>query len=224
MSEGTETQDTADRPIIVVLGPYRSGTTCMAGVLYHLGLHMGLKFHGAKMAPPLGYLEAMGLCKICWEIYKEPHPVRRKPDDWIAQRLGGWFQWHDGVAAESGKLAGAKHPLLCAMLPELRQAVPNLKVVNVIRPIEESIRSIQAQEWWKIWKCEPDECEAFQRYLWQQREAHIGGVDHIPVPYRDLLEDPAGHIARIAEYVGCRPTDQQFKAAVEQVKPRLKHF
>lgn len=216
-----------DRPTVVVAGLYRSGSTCTAGVLFRLGLHLGDKFryieavHGAW---PHGDFEDLELFRLCMKAYKEPYPDRLVPDDQVVAMLSGYFAGLQAAAAAKGTMAATKHPLLCAMLPEIKQVVPNLKVVSVMRPIEESIRSMLAREWWKHWHCTPDDCEAFQRHLWQQREANIGDTDHLEVPYADLLADPKGHIDRIADFLGHAPTEQQRRAADRQVYPHLKHF
>jgi hypothetical protein len=54
--------DHSDAPFSAFLGPHRSGTSCVAMVMLHLGVHMGNELGGYDAT---GGGEAIGLAKLC---------------------------------------------------------------------------------------------------------------------------------------------------------------
>ncbi len=209
-------------PSVVVLGLYRSGSSCVAGMLHCLGVHMGGVMHETSVDEcPTGTFEALSLCKVCWKAYLQPSTERRMSDRVLVGRLSRWIRRHRREAARQGKVAGVKHPLLCAMVPELLATFPNLKIISIDRSVEESVRSLVAMGWWEA---TADECDRLQRYLWDQKQTGLAGTDHLVMDYKALLAEPKDHIDRIVAYLGIEPSAEQLAATLEFVDPQLKRF
>jgi hypothetical protein len=74
--------DHSDSPFFAVLGPHRSGTSCVAMVMHHLGVHMGNELGGYEAT---GGGEAIGLANLCEnamrfpaiEPFRHPDPTQR---------------------------------------------------------------------------------------------------------------------------------------------------
>jgi len=61
--------DHSDSPFFAVLGPHRSGSSCVAMLLHHLGVHMGNELGGYEGT---GGGEAKGLADICESVMRFP--------------------------------------------------------------------------------------------------------------------------------------------------------
>ncbi|HYB82811.1 MAG TPA: hypothetical protein VED43_14440, partial [Mycobacterium sp.] len=120
-------------PIIVVLGPWRGGTSAVAGVLRHLGVFMGAEFDFV----PYTQHEA-------WEELRLGHLLRRAFNEHTGQfqmdagsfeaKLRSWADEHRRAARIAGCRPGVKHPLLCLGLDFIRDAWGPVVPVVVDRP------------------------------------------------------------------------------------------
>lgn len=77
-------------PLVAVLGIFRGGTSCVAGILHHLGVHMGQKFKKPLASNPQGFYEAVELGRICRQAYKEPHMKEMNTYDQRVMALRVW--------------------------------------------------------------------------------------------------------------------------------------
>lgn len=212
-------------PFVAVIGLHRSGSSCLAGVLHKLGVHMGDKLVGYEST---GGFEAVGLTRLCEKAYPFPS-TELKIDRGI---LRNWLSKHvchvQASAKERGTVAGGKYPHLCAMGGEL-QAVcgEGLRVIHINRPLDESIASMKtrakkANGWLGITE---EKSERVQRWLWEQKQEFLDGVEHLTVEYADLIDDPSREIDRIVEHLGITPSEEQRRRAIEHVQPhRRKHI
>ncbi len=214
-------------PFVAVLGLHRSGSSCLAGVLYKLGVHMGQRLTGFETGGGGGF-EAVGLMELCEKAYPFPSTERKLPREELLGMLRGHIQSNRKVAARQETLAGGKYPTLCAMGQELLELLgPDLRVIHIDRPIEESIRSLQQrsattdQAWIRT---TPEAAEALQRWLDETKRAFLAGIDHLTVHYHDLLADPRREVQRIVDFIGISPAASQVRYAVEHVRPAMRHF
>lgn len=130
---------------VAVVGPPRSGTSAVAGLLHRMGVHMGDEFLPANVHNPKGFYEDLDFVEINAKLLAgvedplvEPrwtpaleeeytHLVRRK----VAQ--------HD--------LWGVKDPRLCMTLfdlaRELKSSGCELRVVTTLRSVHHSVNSLR---------------------------------------------------------------------------------
>lgn len=205
--------------VIAVIGPFRSGTSAVAGTLHHLGIPMGRNFHTPKPSNPKGFYEAVMLTRMCRNFYKEPYLIENKMFT-QEQRIQQLQQWALSRSAE-GKIIGAKHPTLCVMIPEIVQAWPKLKIIRVDRPIEESQNSIRKWQWWAE--------KAIQEVIpsmVNRRNNDLLSINNpvLAIAYSDLLDRPDEIIGSIIEFCEIHPSRKQREEAIKFIDPSLRHF
>ena len=214
-------------PFVAVIGLHSSGTSALAGVCHHLGVHLGNTFtgyYGSNARNPdkgCGF-EAVGLCAIIRRGIRWPENRLLRDESQIEADLRQWIANRQHEAQARDTLAGGKHPLLLAA-PEVLTRIcgDNLKVIHASRPLEESIRSFVRRE---KHRHDPKQLEAHQRWLWGKKVDFLERNDHLTVEYRDLLQDPAGQARRIAEYLGRdEPTEEELGTIERWVKPEQRH-
>lgn len=224
-NNAVDVAETQTAPFFAVLGPHRSGTSCVAMLLYHLGVHLGNELGGYEAT---GGGEAVGLASICETAMKFPSMELAIERQDLVKRLRTWTNQRRTEAKALSTVAGGKYPHLSAMGPELLDAVgEGLCLICVDRPLEKSIdslirRSAKNPAAWH--SATPDKCKKLQTFLHQKREEFILANEDLPVlriDYEQLLKDPAGEIDRLVTFLGIEPTSEQYLAAINHVKPEL---
>lgn len=206
------------RPLVAVVGPFRSGTSCVAGVLHRLGVSMGRRWPSIR-GNPRGTYEAVVLSRICRQSYREPWMGRRPAADRATDRLRQWLARRE--PSPSGIL-GAKHPTLCLLLPELLAAWPDVRVLAVDRPAEEAAASGRDRNW-PGWH-QTDRIVSMLRDMARSRDAAIANAvaSCLRMAYYDVLADPAEAVQRIVDWASLAPAPEQIDAAVAFVEPSLR--
>ncbi|HEY1601636.1 MAG TPA: glycosyltransferase family 25 protein [Pirellulales bacterium] len=211
----------ATAPFIACLGLHRSGSSCVAGILHRLGLHMGNRFVGCEAD---GGYEAEGLASIC-ERYM-PFPEIHKCMDELATTtlLAEWIRAKSSEAASRTTIAGGKYPHLLAMGEMLlRVCGPSLYIVHCERPLSESVASLIRRDGRSHTNAQ---LEAVQRYLWDEKlrllsrpELKIHSVN-----YHALLTDPVEEIRKLAHFLPLTISETQITIAAQYVRPTLRHI
>jgi hypothetical protein len=211
----------ATMPFVAVIGLHRSGSSCLAGVLHLLGVHMGDMLGGFE---PTGGFEALDLAELCEDVYPFPQTEPRLPHDEVVRRLRRYVADASRSAASLGKqLAGGKYPHLCALGDVLREVCgARLRVIHIDRPLEESIASLQTRSRRATgWIAAKDaDAERVQRWLWESKQELLRQVPHLDVQYADLLADPRAEVDRIAAWLRIVPPDYAVARAVAHVQPQ----
>lgn len=203
-----------DKPIIAVFGPYKGGTSCVAGVLHHLGVFMGDNLKGVKAYPNY---EDWSIRNLCVKHYPEPALEAAFDQENRVEALRGWLYEHTKKSGDASVL-GAKHPILSLMVDELAQAWgPNLALVKVERPVEDTIASMQARSWWKA------KSETISRKLVEARDTALADREHVTVNYNALLADPETEVRKLADALDLTPSDEQLQAAIAHVDPQMQN-
>ncbi|MFN9418581.1 MAG: glycosyltransferase family 25 protein [Pirellula sp.] len=218
----------SDAPFFAVLGPHRSGTSCIAMVMHHLGVHMGNELGGYE---PTGGGEAVGLAQLCEKAMRFPASNPTTNDEQLTKQLKAWVVARKSEAVRDRTVAGGKYPHLCRFARHLHTAIgPSLRIIAVDRPIEASIRSLQDRsrrhpgEWFAA---SDVECKRLQCSLLEYRESFIREHPDVPVhriDFAKLTEDPEGEILRLIDFLGIEPTLEEINSAVSHVNPQLRKF
>ena len=207
-------------PIVVpVVGPYRGGTSAVAGAMHNLGIPMGNRFfQGGADASPKGCFEAQMLYDLCEKCYPEPEFKEGKP---YARRVQLLRQWMLGRTRE-GAIIGAKHPKLCLMVPEMIEAWPNCQLVVVDRPITKIIDSLRKLGWWS--KTVAPEALIGRLVATRDRDLLQVPADRIlRLEFDRLMADPRPHLERVADFADIEPTPEQYDLAVAHLDRNLDH-
>jgi hypothetical protein len=209
---------------VAVLGLHRSGSSCLAGVLHTLGVHMGNKLGGYEGRHKGGF-EAHGLANLCEMAYRFPTVRRRIPRERLINQLTTWGHARQREAHHRDTMAGGKYPHLCFMIPELREVFgTGLRIISIDRPIEHSINSLvtrsrAATGWLNVTDAE---CEAVQQALHSSREEGLPAMPKGTVHYVDyyqLLDDPTSTINKVIHFLDLRTSPSEVQAAIEHVDP-----
>ncbi|MFG0263147.1 MAG: glycosyltransferase family 25 protein [Novipirellula sp. JB048] len=218
--------DHSDAPFFAVLGPHRSGTSCVAMVMHHLGVHMGNQLGGYETT---GGGEAVGLAKLCEKAMPFPAVDPAISDERLTQQLKSWIVPRKAEASRDKTVAGGKYPHLCRFAEHLHAALGgSLRIIAVNRDIEASIRSLQdrsgkhAGQWFAA---DDEACERLQRNLLEHRDQFIKAHPEVPVftiEFAELTAEPHRVIRALIEFLGIQPTDDEIASAIAHVNPELR--
>jgi hypothetical protein len=212
---------------IAIVGPHRSGSSCIAMMCYKLGLNIGDKLGGYESKNGGGG-EAIGLAKLCEWAGRFPSPGFTQPHQNIEDRLRKWIQQRVQISKRKlgGVPVGGKYPHLCAMGDQLKSICgEGLKVIHCVRPIEESIDSLKRRsKQSKGWLAASDsQCEAVQRWLHNEKEKFVATLPKesvLHLKYADVLSNPTRAVDDIVKFAGLKPTKQMIRNAIAHVKQR----
>lgn len=204
------------QPFVVVIGLHSSGSSCCAGVLHHLGLHMGnnlVGYHGFEPATLARFLEtALPLPNVQWNRSEEE----------LRRFLGMFIFQKQCEALQKGTLAGIKHPLLCQAGELLHDICgDNLRVVHINRPISLSITSLQKREK----KYDSEKIAEHQRWLETGKQSLLQTANHVlHLEYSNLVNNPPTEIERICKFLKINPADARREAAIASINPEKMHI
>jgi len=210
----------ANSTCVVVLGGHRSGTSAVAGVLYHLGVFMGYRLVGASKSNRKGHFEDIEFLNLHKEIiggWKRPcvdyEPVRRRYVKLVRARERVFSLW------------GLKDPRLCYVFPHFKRAVrARLLVISIYRDLSAAAESMAMRRSTSNPSIHVTKTQA-NKIARHYRDAqvvalrlHKGPV--LSLQYEQLVKKPAEQVTAIAKFVGLPMTEK----AINFVDPRLKHF
>jgi len=219
--------DHSDVPFFAVLGPHRAGTSCVAMVMHHLGVHMGNQLGGYEAT---GGGEAVGLATLCEKAMPFPAVDPVINNDKLIRQLKGWIVSRKAEANRDRTVAGGKYPHLCRFAEHLYSALgDSLRIVAVDRDIEASIRSLKDRsgkhrgQWFAA---SDEDCESLQRSLLAHREQFIAAHPSVPVhriDFAELTAKPAEVIQKLIGFLGIEPSKEELESANAHVDGNLRH-
>jgi hypothetical protein len=197
----------APQTIVCVLGPFRSGTSAVAGLLHRLGVPMGTGWI-SRHANPGGTYEDQALGDLCRRWFPERRLIARAG---TAKRRNGLRRW----AKTRPALAGAKHPSLCLCVPQIVRAWPGVRFVVVDRPPAESIASLVKIGW-----RQHRAASAVTRLI-AARDRDLARYHRpvIRIDYHQLLADPAAAVDQLTVFLGLTPSEDQRRDAIAWIDP-----
>lgn len=203
---------------VIVLGPYRSGTSVTSQVLSALGVDFGPKkyFVPASHNNPGGFYERIDINQANEALLKsagesmaypgDPSEIAKKAD---ARTLDGAnMQWRG-----NGRFWGVKDPRMCATLlawiESGRIDRENLRLVHVRRRLEPAVRSAMSFESVRNF-CDGSE-EGVRKMLDRYAELAQWHVDQLQLPtyafdYERLIREPEPVVREIAEFLNVTDT------------------
>lgn len=215
--------DITKAPFIAIIGLHSSGSSALAGALYHLNLHLGNRLVGMYGNPPINGGEAEGLARLFEAALPVPKTEWIVPVETVKKRLLTWINERQREAVRRGKVAAGKYPQLAAtadFLPDILG--DNLKIIHIDRPIEESIRSLQR----RFRNVDPKSIEAHQRRLYQGAalfKEKVKPENYCKIEYAELLKKPFETLESIPKSYGIEGTIEQLEAAARYIDPAKRH-
>lgn len=215
-------------PFVAIVGLHSSGSSALAGALWHLGLWFG---EPAKLTGYWGrdttakgaeHRDLAGLLEAALP-FRGTEPA--KPRRWLWRRLSDFIRVRQTEAAARGLVAAAKYPQLCQAGRQLRTICGDgLRVIVCRRPDAESVQSIIRRT-----RANGDDAArltAHQRWLAAGRDSLAAAIPGqvYQVDYADVLADPPGQLSRLAAWLGLSATPEQHAAAIASIRPELRHI
>jgi len=191
--------DRASYRLAAVVGPYRSGTSCVAGILHSLGVSMGRSLMDSNEANPKGYFEPRDLQKRITSAIDERRMELTNSSDQFIEWLKQWFDEN----RKSENIIGIKLPVLCLLMEEAEQAWgSDVRWIAVDRPIEQAARSLKQANWeWLPGNVGLQECEDILRQHRCARDEFLRGKEHLRIDYPGLVKDPDHNVRTIAAFL-----------------------
>jgi hypothetical protein len=215
---------------ILVLGIHRSGTSCVAGVLHHLGVSMGPQLLGSSRHNLRGHFEDAEVLELHRKILGERGPRGELiPGAWRHPRFRGTAcreEYRALLEIRSRQpLWGLKDPRLCHLMPLFLAAYPGpLRVICLQRDREAVVASLHAREsaaepgftrdmaWWIV--------NQHRERLTAAVEAAARRGPVLLLDYDAIIGNPRGAVGEIANFVGIIDV----MPAVDFVDPAMCHF
>ena len=224
---------TGRRPLIMVLGMHRSGTSLCANMLAAMGVDMA-EVAGPSPDNPRGHWERPRINDLHDEIFamhgirwSDPSHHLALPSNWhhepairgIRARLAAYLT----PLLQNPNPIGFKDPRTARVLPMWDQLLEELNLepryVFCIRDPAQVVRSITARD---------QTARSHAEYRWLIYNAHaLHGVGHHPVciiPYTDWFTAPLATARRLAHWIGATPDDFALqKIAAATIDTNLRH-
>ncbi len=210
---------------IVVLGAPRSGTSCVAGSLYAMGVNMGKGFlQQGNDSNPKGYFEDLRWQKINKMVTGERYGQGNHIDDGILAK-------YEELAAQCNEIPlwGIKDPRLCITLQYIAQYLEEYRIVVVERELEASVSSLSGhsrKNYNKKYLMGRDAARAIQLHWLKEMEARLLSFNGpvLRVHYEHVLHDPHGSVLDLSRFcfdgLSAKPDT---KAAIGFIDPKLRH-
>lgn len=209
-------------PFFSILGTHSSGSSALAGALYHLGVHLGNKLIGYHGEPPINGGEAVFLYKLFERAYPVPSVESNLPESTLRNKIRKFVQEKQQEAKIKGTVAAGKYPQMAFVADYIEQLLKeNHKAIWIQRPIEESIRSLQK----RFPNISNREIENHQKKIYACCEsvtAKMGARAYV-IAYEQLLNNTAETINGIIQFMGIKPTQEQIQNAVNYIDPKKRH-
>lgn len=216
-------------PIVVFLSAYRSGSSCTAGIMHHLGWMMGKKIKKPSKHNPTGFFEPAGFSNKLRSFFKERSLMKRCPslDDWkkewtpavLRQKyMRRWMQeMQDECTKREAEGVGVKHPLMCVAIEDAIAAWgTDVRFVVNLRPVEDCANSLRRTGWSRTHASEVQELLVTMRDKFLNDEVPSLGVHY--VTFEDLVRKPQEAVEALVGFLGMQPTLDQTAAAINFVQ------
>ena len=199
---------------VAVLGTHSSGSSCFAGALHYLGLHLGNTFVNGPWQS--GSFEAQGLADICEGAL--PFMSVTPPTTNMQGRLNNWVTQRCREAKVRNTLAGGKYPQLAAIIDQLNRPY---KVLWIDRPLDEAIASL-------VRRCNGRHSETeiaeHQTFLYDKITKVVSRVpEFLRITYEELLSDPEQTLLKVGDFLQLEFSKVQLADAIRHIDPSQRH-
>lgn len=197
---------------IVVLGIHRGGTSAVAGVLHHLGVHMGDDLLPPSEHNPRGYFEDrefVDLHDLIIGDWKDPQP-----------NFGPYRETYTTLIREreqQHELWGIKDPRMCFVFPYFAEIARDAHAVSVTRDRRLCSESLFARGGHSL-----EEAIRISSRYWRAKYRAVARFPgpYLHVKYEDLLFTNTEYVVgEIAHFAGLELTQE----AVDFIDPTLCH-
>ncbi len=151
-------------------------------------------------------------------------------DGQLTKQLKSWIVGRKTEANRDKTVPGAKYPHLpiCrAFVRRLGRLTSNNRCRSTHRSAIRSLQDRSNKHRGQWFAADDAACERLQRSLLDHRERFIKANPKVPVlrvDFAELTKDPVAGIARLVEFLGIDPTEEELESAIAHVNPELRKF
>jgi hypothetical protein len=198
--------------LILVCGPWGSGTTAVSGMLDTLGLNgFGPYFQTNDPRTPNAF-ESIAFRDVVGSFASEQPPRRTKESSEIIEKLKDFKSELESYRAANGipedRAIFLKYPLSALIIPELAAVFP-IRLVYVLRPLID----IEATRIRRQWSSDFGEAGAKIVYSWMFRCLIDHSLATLIVRYPDVIRNPVEHARKLAAFAGLTAVPQALVVA-----------
>jgi hypothetical protein len=211
--------DALQKRYVVILGSYRSGSSCTAGILDRLGVGFGTCLrHTAQNVK--GYFEHATAQRLLTRYFDEGTAQQLCSNEELDALLR---MWQESLLGLSNEVVGFKHPLLCVIAPVLAAILEKstVRYIAVDRPREEIISSLKRCNW--MWTRQAGLRTVVHKLL-SERDQFLLTRPHLRISFRDVLKSPIRIVDDIAEFLNIDRNRENRQVACDFVEKSLSHF
>ncbi len=199
---------------IVVLGTGRSGTSAIAGILHHLGVHMGDVFVAADTTNPYGHFEDIDFVQTHRNVI-----MQNMSSVQATQLLKSLWDKKISAAQQSNARWGFKDPMTTNLTHFYLNNGFEMDIIWAYRDFSEVEKSsFKAYRWTP--EVTQDRLNIRMKIMEDlEKNRRIA----LKVDFNTLLQQPAQIIAEIIRTFDLHPTESQVKAAIQHIKKPTTH-
>ena len=204
--------------MVVILGPYRSGTSLVAGLAKRVGGWAGSSdIRRPNIGNPDGYVEEPRLDAILKEHVSVPEHIVSEEVSEISGDLVEWRISMEDECPENSSFIVAKNPLFCLVIPQIIDAWPDARFVSLTRNRVHSIKSIGDRNWG--WTDE-EIINAIDTMITQRD----GGLPKgsLNIGYDEIVDNPRTGVEGLIQFLGISPSESQKQAAIGAISRNLR--
>ncbi len=205
---------------IIVLGTYGSGSSAVAGILYHLGVMMGAKLVPPSEANPKGHFEDMQFRELLYR-YREDKSVLIEMLAFLEARFKNFRLW------------GVKEPAIIEAIMALAPSLSdkNYKVISTERDPMACAKSYKRK--WPDSDVDATFTHITNILAERDRYFQTWSPEVYHIDFNQLTDDAEKGVQGIIDFVfGQRPsifenrpwpTEQQIQTAIASIDPAMNH-
>lgn len=205
--------------LILICGPWSSGTSAISGMLHALGLDGVGPYHKTNDPQTPTSMESLAFRRAVQSVASEDTLERTKSSKDILERLNGFKTELEAHRAERALPSDSplflKYPLSALLLPEMAKLF-DIRLIYVIRPLLD-IESTRARRGWKA-NLGAKGATVIYSSMFQFMVNNASTT--MIVRYSEVLQAPHQHARRLANFVGLKNVSQlQIDASAAVVRP-----
>jgi hypothetical protein len=214
-----------EKQFVVVYGTHSSGSSCLAGILWHLGVYFGPDLQGHYGNEPgvrCGY-ESKEIESICEMAYPFPSLQSTASKGDVVNRLTAWKEARLSECPKESEWIGLKYPTLLLLKDVVREVFHPIEIF-CFRDSTESLLSM-------LKRCpdkKPEDIAALNRCLDLEgcRTILSSQPIRLVVRYQDMVGEEqrlSEEVGRIASFLNIRTSCERVSAAIDSVDSSMRH-
>lgn len=217
---------------VIIIGPHKSGTSAVAGVVHRLGVSMGNNLEPANESNPLGHFEDQDFINLNNDLLKRAGGAWHTPPSSLTIEqnadpiLNDIREMLEVKARQGGHIWGWKDPRTCLTLGVYVKLMQSPYIIVVDRDPKDTAASLYKRDKAdKSYNCTKEYALKLTEYYMQEAEqtiARSNGLNVTTINYEKMLKNPKRAVRKILRLLPINPTAEDIEKAAAHVKPSKK--